>query len=161
MITLIAAVAHNNCIGKKGALPWHLPEDLAHFKQLTIGHVVVMGRKTWESIPEKFRPLPGRKNIVVTRNIDYPLPPDVTHAASLEDALAQQSSEDIFVIGGAEIYALAMPHATRLEITQVDRDVEGGDAFFPAIDPMQWKEVSREPHEGFAFVTYDRASTEQ
>lgn len=157
MVTLVAAVARNGCIGKDGALPWRIPEDMQRYRRITMGKVVVMGRKTWESIPAKFRPLPGRTNVVVTRNPDYPLPDGVERAASLEAALAAHAGEDVIVNGGGEIYAGAMPGADALDITHVDRHVDGGDAFFPTIDPTIWRETCREDHDGFAFVTYRRA----
>jgi len=155
MVTLIAAISKNNSVGKNGRLPWRIPEDTEHFKNLTMGHPVIMGRKTWESIPETFRPLPGRKNVVVTRQANYPLPEGVEKAGSLDEALGLAS--DPFVIGGAEIYQAAMSHADRLEITHVDMDVDG-DTFFPSIDPMTWHEVAREDHDGFSFVRYERSA---
>ena len=155
MVIIIAAIARNNCIGKDGNLPWSLPEDLKHFKQLTTGHPVIMGRKTWESIPDQFRPLPGRLNIVVTRQPTYEVPDDVELANSVDEALRMHASEEVFVIGGAEIYAQAMSKADRLEITHVEQTIDG-DVFFPNIDPALWKESSRESHDGFAFVRYDR-----
>ncbi len=151
-LSLIAAVAKNDCIGKDGKLPWHLPEDMAHFKQLTMGKIVLMGRKTWESIPEKFRPLPGRKNVVVTRQTNYAFPHDVAHYGSVEDALAAHQG-DIVVIGGAELYRQTIDKADTLFITHVDQEVDG-DAFFPTIDSKIWRELEREAHDGFAFVTY-------
>lgn len=153
MVTLIAAVAENGCIGASGTLPWYLPEDLAHFKARTMGAAVLMGRKTWESLPLKFRPLPGRTNIVITRQPRYDVPLGVHVYPSLDAARAAHPS--VFVIGGAEIYATALPLADRLEITHVHRTVEG-DAFFPSIDPAQWREVERDNHEGYSFVTYER-----
>lgn len=156
MITLVAAVARNGCIGKDGALPWRIPEDMQRYRRITMGKVVVMGRKTWESIPAKFRPLPGRTNVVVTRNPDYPVPDGVERAPSLAAALAAHAGEEVIVNGGGEIYARAMPRADALDITHVDRDVEG-DTFFPVIDPVVWRETWREDHDGFAFVTYRRA----
>jgi dihydrofolate reductase len=155
MITLIAAMSRNACIGKDGSLPWRIPEDMAHFKEITMGHPVLMGRKTWESIPEKFRPLPGRQNIVVTRQDTYTLPENVERASSVEEALLMHATEDIFVIGGAEVYRAAMDQADRLEITHVNQTVEG-DAFFPDIDAAIWTEAAREDHDGFSFVTYER-----
>ena len=155
MITLVAAVARNGCIGKDGALPWRIPEDMQRYRRITMGKVVVMGRKTWESIPAKFRPLPGRTNVVVTRNTGYPLPDGVERAESLEAALAAHAADDVIVNGGGEIYAGAMPHADALDITHVDRDV-AGDTFFPPIAPTMWRETWREDHDGFAFVTYRR-----
>lgn len=172
-LTLIAAVAANGVIGSDNTLPWHLPEDLRHFKELTAGHVVIMGRKTWESLPERFRPLPGRLNIVVTRNADYAAP-GATVVHSLEDALkveiggmtpivgAGGTARKFFVIGGAQLYAHALPLAQRLELTEIDADVDG-DAFFPALDRDDWHEVARVQEASaagltYSFVTYERAS---
>lgn len=157
MIILIAAVAKNGCIGKDGKLPWKIPEDMKRFKEITINHTVVMGRKTWESIPEKFRPLPGRTNVVITRQTGYAVPDGVQVFAHPNVALAALDSDNgnVFVIGGAEIYAETMGTADELLITEVDQTVEG-DAFFPKIDPEEWQETWREPHDGFAFVTYHR-----
>lgn len=155
-ITLIAAVSQNGCIGSKGQIPWHIPEDLKHFKELTLGHVVIMGRKTWESIPEKFRPLPDRINVVVTRNAQFPLPQTVERVASIEEGLARHATRHIFVIGGAEIYSQALPIATELKITQVHQTIEDGDVFFPTIDPTIWKETERETHPLFSYITYHR-----
>ncbi len=154
-LTLIAALSRNNCIGKNGAIPWRLPEDQKRFKDLTLGHVVVMGRKTWESLPEKFRPLPGRTNIVLTRQADYSLPQGVEKFASLTDALEAHPYESVFAIGGTEVYTQALPLADRMELTTVDQDVDG-DAFFPAFPAEEWQETARVPKEGFTFVTYER-----
>ena len=157
--SLIVAVAANRAIGKDNALLWHLPEDLKYFKQVTAGHAVIMGRKTWESLPEKFRPLPGRRNIVVTRNAAYTAP-GAELAASLEEALAQVSDDaEPFVIGGAELYRQALPTAQRLYITEVAVSPEA-DAFFPDI-PAVFRETSRSRHQSvsgidYAFVTYER-----
>ncbi|MSR85205.1 dihydrofolate reductase [Candidatus Uhrbacteria bacterium] len=153
-ISLIAAVAKNGCIGKNNQLPWSLPEDLRHFKELTTGHSVLMGRKTWESIPEKFRPLPNRKNIVLTRQEDYQVPSGVDCYTTLDEALRVHQAENIFVIGGAEIYQQALPLAHKLYLTEVDQTIDG-DAFFPCINQTDWKETAREPHEGFSFITYE------
>ncbi len=155
MIALIAAISENNCIGKSGTLPWYIPEDLKRFKNITTGHTVVMGRKTWESIPEKFRPLPNRKNIVITRNTDYPVPEGVILYHSVEEVLKHEEG-DIMVIGGAEIYAQSIGHADMLYITHIRTVIEDGTAFFPAIDPTIWKESEREDHERFSFVTYTK-----
>ena len=157
---LIAAVAKNGVIGKDNTLPWHLPEDLRHFKELTTGHVVIMGRKTWESLPERFRPLPGRLNVVVTRNAGYAAPgAAVVH--SLEAAQKIDPGGTAFMIGGAELYAHALPLAQRLELTEIDADVDG-DARFPAFDRRAWREAKRTAGIGadglrYAFVTYERA----
>jgi dihydrofolate reductase len=154
-IVIIAAVARNHVIGKDNQLLWHIPEDMAHFKALTAGHTVIMGRKTWESLPERFRPLPGRNNIVITRQGDYAAP-GAGIAASLENALELASTATIaFVIGGEQVYRLAMPLANRLEITEVALEPEG-DAWFPEIAPGEWESVTRADAGSHAFVTYRR-----
>ncbi len=154
MIALVAALSENNCIGKNGTLPWHIPEDMKKFKEITTGHTVVMGRKTWESIPEKFRPLPNRKNIVITRNTGYAVPDSVLVYHSIDDAMEHETG-DIMIIGGAEIYNQSINHADTLYITHVKTFIEDGTAFFPTID-SSWKEVEREDHEHFSFVTYKK-----
>ena len=154
---MIYARARNGAIGKGGVMPWHLPEDLAHFKRVTLGSPVIMGRKTWDSLPAKFRPLPGRANIVVTRQTDWRAE-GATRAASLDEAIelcAQQPQA--WVIGGAEIYAQALPLVHTAEVTEIDADFEG-DAFAPSLDNT-WKEVARERHLSatglhYSFVTY-------
>lgn len=153
MVTLVAAVANNGCIGKGGELPWSIPEDMKRFKDLTTGSIVVMGRKTWESIPEKYQPLPNRHNVVVTRQADYKLPDGVDRFNSLDTALDAFVTNNVMVIGGAEIYTQAMDRADTLQITEVHRDVDG-DTFFPHIEAAHWKETWREDHDGFSFVTY-------
>jgi dihydrofolate reductase len=160
-VTIIVAVARNGVIGVDNRLPWRLPADLKRFKALTTGHAVIMGRKTWESLPAKFRPLPDRLNIVVTRTADYRAE-GATVVHSLEQAIAAAGARAAFVIGGAEIYAQALPLATRLEVTEVDVSVEG-DACFPSIDRNAWQETARlpqRPEDGpaFAFVSYRRRS---
>lgn len=158
-LTLIAAVARNGVIGQDNRLPWHLPADLKHFKALTTGHAVIMGRKTWESLPEKFRPLPGRQNIVVTRNAAYRAEGAVV-VTSLPAAVAAAQGDEAFVIGGAELYATALPLADCLQLTEITADF-AGDTHFPAIDPRQWHETAREAHKDaagfdYAFVIYRR-----
>jgi dihydrofolate reductase len=155
MITLIAALAENNCIGKNGTLPWHIPEDLAHFKELTNGKIVLMGRKTWESLPEKFRPLPNRKNIVISRQKGYELPADVEIFDEITDAFKKYQKDEIFVIGGAEIYRQSIEAADILEITRVHQVVDG-DAFFPEIKKDIWEEVGRIDFEKFSFLRYKK-----
>ncbi len=155
MVTIVAAVARNGCIGNGGTLPWRIPEDLKRYRAVTMGKVIVMGRKTWESIPERHRPLPGRTNVVVTRQADYGLPPGVERQPSLEAALAAHAAAEVVINGGAEIYARAMVHADALDITHVHRDVDG-DTFFPAIDPAVWRPTWREDHAEFSFATYER-----
>lgn len=159
-IALIYARAANGVIGHNGTMPWHLPEDLAHFKQLTQGHPVVMGRKTWDSLPARFRPLPGRTNIVVTRQADWHQT-GAQRAHSLRDALslAEQTSPVVWVMGGAQIYAQALPLATRVEVTEIARDYEG-DAHAPQLGP-EWVETARQHHVSagglpFSFATFER-----
>lgn len=155
-VVLIAAVGENGVIGSGGAIPWRLPEDMRRFKALTLGHPVVMGRKTWDSLPKK--PLPHRANIVVTRRKDWQ-EDGATAAGSVEEALARDDTT--FIIGGAEIYRAALPLATRIELTEV-HSAFTGDAYFPALDKTRWRETSREPHatpDGlrYSFVTLERA----
>lgn len=155
MITLIAAVAKNNCIGSNGKLPWHIPEDFEHFKRHTMGKMVLMGRKTWESLPPKFRPLPNRTNVVITRQKGYDVPPGVEVYPTIDDAVAAHAADHVYVIGGAQLYEQTIGRADHLIITHIDRTVDG-DAFFPEVDPAVWNETAREAHDGFAFVMYER-----
>lgn len=158
MISIVVATARNNVIGKRNALPWDLPNDLKHFREITSGHTIVMGRKTFESIG---RPLPRRVNIVITRQANYK-PEGVIVVGSLEEALAKAGDGEVFIIGGGEIFKEALPRVDRIYLTRVDADIEG-DVFFPELDPAEWKEVSREegvvdeankyPH---AFLTLER-----
>lgn len=158
-ISVIAAMAANRVIGQNNRLPWHLPEDLQHFKALTMGHHIVMGRKTYASIG---KPLPGRTTVIVTRNMDYAVPGSIA-VNSIDAAVAAcHGDSEIFFVGGAEIYAQALPIADRLYLTEIKRDFPG-DAFFPAFDPADWREVSREKHVSrdeppfeYHFVIYDR-----
>jgi len=157
-LQLIFARARNGVIGHNNTLPWHLPEDLAHFKATTLGQPVIMGRKTWDSLPVKFRPLPGRTNIVVTRQPDWQSEGAlVVH--SLQEALQACPEQGPWVIGGAELYRLAMPLATRVVVTEIDADFEG-DAFAPTLGP-EWREQHRETRTAgnglrFSLVTYTR-----
>lgn len=154
---LIAAVAANGVIGADGGLPWRLPEDLQHFKRMTKGHAVIMGRKTWESIG---KPLSGRNNVVVTRQAGYAAP-GASVAPSLEAALALCAAQEIvFVIGGSELYRAALPLADGLLLTEIHRDF-AGDTRFPEFDRRQWKETERKPQVAadgmrFDFVRYLR-----
>lgn len=158
-IGLIWAQARGGVIGKDGVMPWHLPEDLAHFKRTTLSHPVIMGRKTWDSIPPRFRPLPGRANIVITRQPDWQTA-GAQRASSLHEALGQcEHAPQAWIIGGAQIYAQALPLADELVVTEIDADFEG-DAFAPAIGP-EWREVAREELLAasglrLAFVTYEK-----
>jgi dihydrofolate reductase len=157
-VYLVAAVAANGIIGAQGELPWRLPEDLKHFKRLTMGHPVIMGRRTWESLKG---PLPGRDNIVVTRNRGYEAP-GAAVATSLEAALALCAGEPVaFVIGGSQLFEESLPIAAGLVITEIHRDYEG-DTWFPRYDRSRWRESQREQHvtaDGtkFDFVLYERA----
>lgn len=172
-IVLIAAVSRNNVIGIEGMIPWHrdrdknrqlIKEDFEHFKMLTTPHPIIMGRVTYESIPKKFRPLPGRQNMVLTRDSSFS-EKGVYVGRSLEDALDvlkdRRSVVDgidyskIFIGGGQQVYEAAMPYATSLEITQVDQTVYGQEMrLFPEIKKEKWKEQKRENKEGYSFVTY-------
>ncbi len=165
-ISAIAAVADNGTIGIDGDLPWHLPDDLKYFMHTTLGHHVITGRKNYESIPEKYRPLKDRVNLVVTRNVDYEAPGAVM-LGSLEGALehARAAGEtEVFIIGGGQIFkeAFAKQVVQRLYLTLVHADI-GGDTHFPMIDPSQWQELSRQYHpaderhaHGFSFVVLDK-----
>ena len=158
-LNMIYARASNGVIGHHNQLPWHLPEDLAHFKRLTHGWPVIMGRKTWDSLPPRFRPLPGRTNIVVTRQAGWQAP-GASVANSLQGAIAQCGEVvQAWVIGGAQIYAAAEPLASRIEVTQIAQDFEG-DAFAPQLG-TQWVVTARENHVssgglGFSFITYNK-----
>lgn len=164
-ISILAAVADNGVIGRDGKLPWHLSDDLRRFKRLTMGHTIVMGRGTWESIG---RPLPGRRTIVVTRQPQYRVDADgMEVAASLDDALriAEAAGDDeVFIVGGAEIYRLALPRADRLELTRVHGSV-AGDTYFPEVDWRQWRLADSETHDmddrndyGYSVQIYERTA---
>ena len=161
-LSLIVARARNGVIGRANALPWHLPEDLAFFKRTTMNHPIIMGRKTWDSIG---RPLPGRRSIVVTRNPSWKAA-GAERASSINAAVsACRAAPKAFVIGGAQLFADALPLASELFVTEIDRDIDG-DVVLPAFDPAQWLEMSREiqPPSGpdalpYAFVHYARRAT--
>ncbi|MHC4218295.1 MAG: dihydrofolate reductase [Planctomycetota bacterium] len=160
-IALVAAVADNRVIGRGNALPWRLPEDLKRFKRRTEGHTVIMGRRTWESIGGA---LPNRECVVVTRKRDYH-PPGARIAGSLEEALhlaRESGEEEVFILGGAEIYTLALPDADRMYLTMVHADVDG-DTHFPEYDPAEWTLIEEERHDAddrhayaFTFRTLER-----
>ncbi|WP_296192051.1 dihydrofolate reductase [uncultured Microbacterium sp.] len=168
-IGLIWAQAHDGVIGARGAMPWHVPEDLAHFKQITLGHPVVMGRRTWESFPERFRPLPGRRNIVVTRDAGW-IADGAERAGSLDEALSLASetgAEVAWIIGGGQLYAEAIARADVLEVTELDLTV-AGDTHAPAPDGFDI--VARDPESGwhsstsgipFRYLTYAAAGAER
>lgn len=158
-VTLIAARARNGVIGRDNAMPWRIPGELAHFKRVTMGHPIIMGRKTWQSIGH---PLPGRRSIVVTRDGSF-IANGAEVVYSVEQALAHcAGAPEAFVIGGAQIYEAAMAYADRLLITEIDRDFEG-DAFMPAPDPATWRETARDTHTAdgdppfqYAYASYER-----
>ncbi len=159
-IHAIVAIDENGAIGRQGDLLCHLPADMKHFKEVTMGHSIVMGRKTFESFPR--RPLPGRQNIVITRNAGWQYP-GVTVVHSLEDAIAAAETDTIFIIGGAQVYEQSLPLVDVLHLTRIHARWASADAFFPAIDMDDWQEVSREQHESdhknayeFDFITLKR-----
>ncbi len=163
--SIIVAQSTNRVIGKNNQLPWHLPADLAHFKKTTYAHPIIMGRATYQSIG---RPLPKRTNIILTRNTTYSVPTSCKIAYNLDQAFAhakQTQAKEVFIIGGAQIYAQALPIADILYLTQVHTTIEG-DTFFPPIDPTQWKEISKKNHPAdsnhpyaYTFIKYLRKRT--
>lgn len=167
VISIIVAVADNGVIGREGEMPWRLSTDLKRFKAVTFGHPVIMGRKTYQSIGKA---LPGRTNIVLTRSADF-RPDDAVSAATIDEAFSRAmatptggDTHEVFIIGGGELYALAMPHAQRLHVTHVDLSPEG-DTHFPPIDPDEWQPVSQEDIPAgerdsapSRYVIYDRVS---
>ena len=162
-VEAIVAVDENWAIGRQGNLLCHLPADMKHFKQVTMGHSIVMGRKTFESFPR--RPLPGRQNIVITRNSDWQYP-EVTVVHDLDQAIAAAQTDPVFIIGGAQVYELALPRVDVLHLTVIHARWASADAFFPVLDMNEWEEVSREHHESdhrnayeFDFVTLNRRSS--
>jgi dihydrofolate reductase len=167
-IALIWAEAHGGVIGSGGTMPWHLPEDLAHFRAITGDSAVVMGRRTWESLPERFRPLPGRLNLVVTRRAEWTAD-GARPVHSLDEAITASGTDadaTIWVIGGAELYASSIARADRLEVTEIDLTVDG-DTFAPSIDD-DWTAVARDPETGwhhsrtglpYRFVRYERSTS--
>ena len=156
---MIWAQARNGVIGKGGVLPWHLPEDMAHFKRTTLGAPVIMGRKTWDSVPPRFRPLPGRRNVVITRDPQWRAD-GAEHATTLDQAIALCADAPLaWITGGSEIFRLAIPRADLAVITEIDADFEG-DVHAPALGPG-WRETARERHVSasgvaYSFVTYER-----
>ncbi len=160
IVNLVWAQARDGAIGRDNSIPWRVPEDMARFKELTVGHPVIMGRKTWDSLPPKFRPLPGRTNIVVTRDATWS-DAGATVAHSLDDALATVDDDQVSIIGGAEIYRAAMPLATRLSVTEIDLDVADADAFAPTITDDWIADGVDGPHVstsgvGYRFLDYRR-----
>jgi dihydrofolate reductase (EC 1.5.1.3) len=167
---LIVAMARNRVIGRNNKLPWYLPGDLRYFKQATMGKPIIMGRKTWDSIG---RPLPGRMNVVISRNPEWQAPAGTVAAASLNEALLKaeaqaelEGGDEVMIIGGGQIYAEALPMVDRIYITQVHAEVDG-DAFFPEVNWDEWEEIGREdfsasdnnPYD-YSFVVYQRSRSE-
>jgi len=164
IVSLIAAVSENKVIGKNNDLPWHLPDDMKYFMQKTKGHHTIMGRKNYDSIPEKFRPLPNRTNIVVTRQALFRAPGCIVVDSVQRglDIASRNGEQEAFIIGGYEIYALGLPAADRLYLTEIRANIEG-DTFFPEINKSDWSEISRKHHTAderhlfsFDFVVYKR-----
>jgi dihydrofolate reductase len=161
-VSIIVAASTNGVIGKDGDLPWNLPTDLKYFKEVTTGSPVIMGRKCWESIPERFRPLPNRENVIITRNIDYKSYCDAHVRWNLELAVEEHiwGNEEVFIIGGAQIYKEAFKFADKLYLTQIYGNVEG-DTFLEGLDPSDWGLVSAEKMMeengvNFRFEVYER-----
>lgn len=155
---IIAAVSKNNVIGKDGEIPWHYPEDLKHFKQKTMGNPVVMGSSTYESLPEEFKPLSGRKNIVLT-NSGIKKDESVAVANSLDEAwdIAEEHSEKAFIIGGASIYKQTLKQADKMVITRINEKYDG-DTYFPEWKEKNWKEIKREERDNLSFIEYSRVT---
>ena len=160
MLSAIVAIDRNGALGKQGQLLCHMPADMRHFKETTMGHSIIMGRKTFESFPRGA--LPGRQNIVITRNADWQYP-GVTVAHSVEEAIAAAQTDTVFIIGGAQVYEQAPPLVDVLHLTKIHARWASADAYFPALDPDEWQEVGREHHQSdhrnayeFDFVTLKR-----
>ena len=152
MLTIICALAKNRVIGKDNRLIWHIPEDLKRFKALTMGHPIVMGRKTFESLPGV---LPGRTHYILTGNRDYKAPAGVICCHSVPELLERLADRDAIVIGGASVYRTLLPYAKAMELTEIEKDYEG-DAYFPEFSKEEWKETASEAHEGYRFVRYEK-----
>jgi dihydrofolate reductase len=163
-ISMIAAMSKNRVIGRDNDLPWHLPDDFKFFKETTRGHHVLMGRKNFESLPHKFRPLPDRVNMILTRNEVLKIPGTLIFN-SISEAIEHASGNnerELFIIGGGEIYQMALPFADKIYLTEIDAEIEG-DTFFPDFEAAEWKETSRNHHNkddrhnySFDFVVYER-----
>ena len=160
MISLVVAMAKNRIIGRNNALPWRLSADLKRFRRITMGHPIIMGRKTYQSIG---RPLDGRKNIVISRNREF-RPEGVTVAGSIDEALSSANDDEIMIIGGADIYAQTLERSDRIHLTLIHQDFDG-DAYFPELDESAWKETAREDVDpgvdaefGYSFITLERAT---
>lgn len=152
-LTIIAAISKNNVIGKYGEIPWYIPEDIKRFKDITFNHPVIMGRKTYESLSEKFKPLPGRKNIVLSNTLNEQS--GIYLARNIEQAISFTDNKDSFIIGGGEIYKKFLPFSNKLEITRVNQNVFG-DILFPEINFSEWDLINREDRGFYSFLTYLR-----
>lgn len=146
-------MGRNRAIGRKGQLPWHIPEDLAHFKALTWGHTIIMGRRTYDSLPHGA--LPGRRNVVISHTLTS-LPN--CEVCSLNDALRLFCEGECYVIGGSQVYQAFIRHASRIELTLIDASPRDADVFFPELNPHEWIETKKEKHQGFSFITLERIS---
>ncbi len=160
-LNVVVAIDRNRLIGDSEKLPWYLPADLKHFRELTTGNVVIMGRKTYDSIPERFRPLPDRQNVVLSNQQGLQLE-GVDVVNSLDEAIDAARDGEIFIIGGAKIYHLALPYTNRMFVTEIDAEFEG-DVYFPDPNWSNWREINRETHDAdeanpynYAFVEYER-----
>lgn len=155
-LTIVVARAANGCIGKDGKLPWNIPEDLRHFREYTRGKTVLMGRKTWESLPPTRRPLPDRKNVVVSRDPSFQAPGAVVFH-DLQEAIQtlKDSAEEVCVIGGAELFRQCFPLVDKMELTEIHATYEG-DTFFPEFSRDEWRVIRQEDHPDFSFVSYER-----
>ncbi len=150
------AISRNNVIGNNNSLPWYIPEDLKHFRQITVGHTVLMGRKTYESIIKQLgKPLPDRTNVVVTRQSNFIVSPEVLLYSNLDEALSRLGKSDIYIIGGAEIFRQVAPQAEKMYVTHIHQDYPG-DIFFPAINWQQWRLTDQETHKEFTFAIYEK-----
>ena len=156
MITIIAAVSSNWCIGSDGKIPWNIPGDMKHFRDITMGGTVVMGRKTWESLPSKYKPLPGRTNVVLTRSSEYVLPRGVVRARSLHEV--STTCSNLLVVGGASVYQQAMSTATSMVLTTVNMIVHG-DTYFPAVDWSMWMLLAEQYYSTYSIRSYARVGT--
>ncbi|MEO2085177.1 MAG: dihydrofolate reductase [Marinoscillum sp.] len=155
-ISIIVAISENGVIGRNNKLAWNLPDDMFYFSKMTLGHSIIMGRKNWDSIPNKWRPLPNRKNIIISRNINHNIKNvDITN--SIEKAIKigrENEDEEIFIIGGGEIYKLGFKFVDKLYITEIKNNIEG-DTFFPKWNKREWKEISRISHPSDLKHIYD------
>jgi dihydrofolate reductase len=156
MINIIVATSENNVIGRENGIPWYIPQDLKHFKKLTVGTTVIMGRKTYESLPKEYKPLPNRVNIIISRNKKY-IAKGCLVVSSLEQAIKKSdNNKQIFIIGGGEIYKKAIKYTEKIYLTKIHKEIKG-DTYFPKLNKF-WKLVSEEKKEGFSFLIYTNSN---